>query len=91
MKFKSIELTHCDGFPEALTNMLYGKDITVITDMVEDAKDEKEVYNNLVKLYEKQYDGSILRRPIATRTTETYFRITLLDGCGNKSYLKIVY
>lgn len=91
MKFKYISLTTASGCPESLTNMLFDYDTTIITDMIEDAKTEKEVYQNLEKLYAKQGRGSILRKPFGERKTEDYYRITLTDRLNNVSYLKITY
>lgn len=88
MKFNSIRLMTDSNIPEVLSNMLAYplSDTTVITDMIEDAEDTEAIYNGIVKL---ATDGKIVRIPTDTSETSSYFRITLLDGLNNTSYLKI--
>lgn len=85
MNFKLINLTTAGGLPEALSNMLYEYDTTILTDMIEDAKDINEVYSNLSKSYRKDFS----RKPLEIRSTDSYDRIRLQDSFGNISYLKI--
>ena len=80
MTYTKINLYLDNGIPEALSNLWYGTDSSVmeIRDAVEDAKNGKDLLNR------------ILRKFTIDRENEKRIRFKGMDFCGNISYLEII-
>lgn len=74
-----------NGIPEALSNLWYGTDSSVveIRDAVEDAKNGKDLLNRIQKL-------KLLRKFILDRENEKRIRFKGTDCWDNISYLEII-
>ena len=85
MTYTKINLYLDNGIPEALSNLWYGTDSSVmeIRDAVEDAKNSKELLNRIQKM-------KLLRKFTIDRENEKRIRFKGMDFCGNISYLEII-
>ena len=74
MTYTKINLYLANGIPEALSNLWYGSDSSVveIRDAVEDAKNGKDLLNRIQKMNDKR------------------IRFKGTDCLGNVSYLEII-
>ena len=84
MTYTKIRLFTANGIPEALSNLWYGTESSVveIQDAVEDAKDGKDLLRRLGGM-------KLLRRFTLDRETEQKIRLKSTDCWGNISYLEI--
>ena len=84
-KKHKINLYLANGIPEALSNLWYGSDSTVveIRDAVEDAKNGKDLLNRIQKM-------KLLRKFTIDRENEKRIRFKGTDCWGNVSYLEII-
>ena len=84
MTYTNIKLYTANGIPEALSNLWYGTDSSVVElqDAVEDARDSKDLLQRLGKM-------KLLRRFTIDRETEQKIRLKSTDCWGNISYLEI--
>ena len=85
MTYTKINLYLDNGIPEALSNLWYGTDSSVveIRDAVEDAKNGKDLLNRIQKMKR-------LRRFTLDRENDKRVRLKATDFCGNISYLEII-
>lgn len=85
MTYTKINLYLDNGVPEALSNLWYGTDSSVveIRDAVEDAKNCKDLLNRIQKM-------KLLRKFTLDRENEKRIRFKGADFCGNISYLEII-
>lgn len=85
MTYTKINLYLDNGISEALSNLWYGTDSSVveIRDAVEDAKNGKDLLNRIQKM-------KLLRRFTLDRENENHIRFKGVDFCGNISYLEII-
>ena len=85
MTCTKINLYLANGIPEALSNLWYGSDSSVveIRDAVEDAKNGKDLLNRIQKM-------KLLRKFTLDRETEKRIRFKGTDCWGNISYLEII-
>ena len=85
MTYTKINLYLDNGIPEALSNLWYGTDSSVveIRDAVEDAKNDKDLLNRIQKM-------KLLRKFTLDRENEKRIRFKGADFCGNISYLEII-
>ena len=85
MTYTNIRLFTADGIPEALNNLWYRTDCSVveIQDAVEDAKDGKDLLRRIQQM-------TLLRKFTLDRENERKVRFKGTDFCGNISYLEIV-
>ena len=85
MNYTKINLYLDNGIPEALNNLWYGTDSSVveIRDAVEDAKNGKDLLNRIQKM-------KLLRKFILDRENEKSIRFKGTDCWGNTSYLEII-
>lgn len=84
MTYKKIRLFTANGIPEALSNLWYAAESSVveIQDAVEDARDGKDLLRRLGRM-------KLLRRFTLDRETEQKIRLKSTDCWGNISYLEI--
>lgn len=84
MTYTKIRLFTANGIPEALSNLWYRTDSSVveIQDAVEDARDGKDLLRRLGRM-------KLLRRFTLDRETEQKIRLKSTDCWGNISYLEI--
>lgn len=84
MTYKKIRLFTANGIPEALSNLWYGTESSVveIQDAVEDARDGKDLLRRLGRM-------KLLRRFTLDRENEQKIRLKSTDCWGNISYLEI--
>ena len=85
MTYTKINLYLDNGIPEALSNLWYGTDSSVveIRDAVEDAKNGKDLLDCIQKM-------KLLRRFTLDRENEKRIRFKCTDCWGNISYLEII-
>lgn len=85
MTYTKIRLYTSNGIPEALSNLWYGTECSVveIRDAVEDAKDGRDLLGRLKQMH-------LLRRIHADRENEKRVRFKTIDFMGNISYLEII-
>lgn len=85
MTYTKIRLYTSNGIPEALSNLWYGTECSVveIQDAVEDAENGKDLLKRLKQM-------KLLRRVTADRETEKKVRFKTSDCWGNVSYLEII-
>ena len=85
MTYTKIRLYTSNGIPEALSNLWYGTDSSVveIRDAVEDAKNGKDLLNRIQKM-------KLLRQFTLARENEKRIRFKGTDCWGNTSYLEII-
>ena len=85
MTYTKIRLYTSNGIPEALSNLWYGTECSVveIRDAVEDAENGKDLLNRLKQM-------KLLRKITADRETEKKVRFKTSDCWGNESYLEII-
>lgn len=85
MTYTKINLYLDNGIPEALSNLWYRTDSSVveIRDAVEDAKNGKDLLNRIQKM-------KLLRRFTLDRENEKRIRFKGTDCFGNISYLEII-
>lgn len=85
MTYTKIRLYTSNGIPEALSNLWYGTECSVveIQDAVEDAENGKDLLNRLKQM-------KLLRKITADRETEKKVRFKTSDCWGNVSYLEII-
>ena len=85
MTYTKINLYLANGIPEALSNLWYGSDSTVveIRDAVEDAKNGKDLLNRIQKM-------KLLRKFTLDRENDKRIRFKGTDCWGNVSYLEII-
>ena len=84
MTYTNIKLYTADGIPEALSNLWYRNDCSVveIQDAVEDAKDSKDLLRRIQRM-------KLLRKFTLDRENEQKIRFKGTDCWGNISYLEI--
>ena len=84
MTYTNIRLFTANGIPEALSNLLYGTDCSVveIQDAIEDAKNAADLLRRIQKM-------KLLRKVALDRETEQKVRFKTTDCWGNISYLEI--
>ena len=85
MTYTKINLYLDNGIPEALSNLWYGTDSSVveIRDAVEDAKNGKDLLIRIQKM-------KLLRRFTLDRENDKRVRLKATYFCGNISYLEII-
>lgn len=85
MTYTKIKLYTSNGIPEALSNLWYGTECSVveIQDAVEDAENGKDLLKRLKQM-------KLLRRVTADRETEKKVRFKTSDCWDNVSYLEII-
>ena len=85
MTYTKIRLYTSNGIPEALSNLWYGTECSVveIRDAVEDAKDGRDLLGRLKQMH-------LLRRIHADRENDKRVRFKTIDFMGNISYLEII-
>ena len=85
MTYTKIRLYTSNGIPEALSNLWYGTECSVveIQDAVEDAENGKDLLNRLKQM-------KLLRKITADRETEKKVRFKTSDCWGNERYLEII-
>lgn len=85
MTYTKINLYLDNGIQEALSNLWYGTDSSVveIRDAIEDAENGKDLLNHIQKL-------KLLRKFTLDRENEKRIRLKAADFCGNISYLEII-
>lgn len=84
MTYTNIRLFTANGIPEALSNLWYGTDCSVveIQDAIEDAKNAADLLRRIQKM-------KLLRKVALDRETEQKVRFETTDCWGNISYLEI--
>lgn len=84
MTYTNIRLFTANGIPEALSNLWYGTDCSVveIQDAIEDAKNAADLLRRIQKM-------KLLRKVALDRKTEQKVRFKTTDCWGNISYLEI--
>ena len=84
MTYTNIRLFTANGIPEALSNLWYGTDCSVveIQDAIEDAKNAADLLRRIQKM-------KLLRKVALDRETEQKVRLKTTDCWGNISYLEI--
>lgn len=84
MTYTNIRLFTANGIPEALSNLWYGTDCSVveIQDAIEDAKNAADLLQRIQKM-------KLLRKVALDRETEQKVRFKTTDCWGNTSYLEI--
>ena len=84
MTYTNIRLFTANGIPEALSNLWYGTDCSVveIQDAIEDAKNAADLLRRIQKM-------KLLRKVALDRETEQKVRFKTTDCWGNISYLEI--
>lgn len=82
--YTNIRLFTANGIPEALSNLWYGTDCSVveIQDAIEDAKNAADLLRRIQKM-------KLLRKVALDRETEQKVRFKTTDCWGNISYLEI--
>ncbi len=85
MTYTEINLYLDNGIPEALSNLWYGTDSSVveIRDAVEDAKNGKDLLSRIQKM-------KLLRKFTLDWENDKRVRLKATDFCGNVSYLEII-
>lgn len=85
MTYKNIVLFTANGIPEALSNLWFRTDCSVveIRDAIEDAKNGKDLLNRIQKM-------KLLRRFTLDRENDKRVRLKATDFCGNISYLEVI-
>ena len=85
MTYTKINLYLANGIPEALSNLWYGSDSSVveIRDAVEDAKNGKDLLNRIQKM-------KLLRKFTLDRENDKHIRFKGTDCWGNVSYFEII-
>lgn len=84
MTYTNIRLFTANGISEALSNLWYGTDCSVveIQDAIEDAKNAADLLRRIQKM-------KLLRKVALDRETEQKVRFKTTDCWGNISYLEI--
>lgn len=84
MTYTNIRLFTANGIPEALSNLWYGTDCSVveIQDAIEDAKNAADLLRRIRKM-------KLLRKVALDRENEQKVRFKTTDCWGNISYLEI--
>jgi hypothetical protein len=84
MTYTNIRLFTANGIPEALSNLWYGTDCSVveIQDAIEDAKNAADLLRRIQKM-------KLQRKVALDRETEQKVRFKITDCWGNISYLEI--
>lgn len=84
MTYTNIRLFTANGIPEALSNLWYGTDCSVveIQDAIEDAKNAADLLRRIQKM-------KLLRKVALDREAEQKVRFKTTDCWGNISYLEI--
>lgn len=84
MTYTNIRLFTANGIPEALSNLWYGTDCSVveIQDAIEDAKNAADLLRRIQKM-------KLLRKVALDRETGQKVRFKTTDCWGNISYLEI--
>ena len=84
MTYTNIRLFTANGIPEALSNLWYGTDCSVveIQDAIEDAKNAADLLRRIQKM-------KLLKKVALDRETEQKVRFKTTDCWGNTSYLEI--
>ena len=84
MTYTNIRLFTANGIPEALSNLWYSTDCSVveIQDAIEDAKNAADLLRRIQKM-------KLLRKVALDRETEQKVRFKTTDCWGNISYLEI--
>lgn len=84
MTYTNIRPFTANGIPEALSNLWYGTDCSVveIQDAIEDAKNAADLLRRIQKM-------KLLRKVALDRETEQKVRFKTTDCWGNISYLEI--
>ena len=84
MTYTNIRLFTANGIPEALSNLWYGIDCSVveIQDAIEDAKNAADLLRRIQKM-------KLLKKVALDRETEQKVRFKTTDCWGNTSYLEI--
>lgn len=84
MTYTNIRLFTANGIPEALSNLWYGTDCSVveIQDAIEDAKNAADLLRRIQKM-------KLLRKVALDREIEQKVRFKTTDCWGNISYLEI--
>lgn len=84
MTYTNIRLFTANGIPEALSNLWYGTDCSVveIQDAIEDAENAADLLRRIQKM-------KLLRKVALDRETEQKVRFKTTDCWGNISYLEI--
>ena len=85
MTYSKIILYKANGIPEALRNLWYSNDSSVveIEDAVEDASDSNDLLNRIKKL-------NLLRKFTLDRENDKRIRFKCIDCWGNVSYLEVI-
>ena len=85
MTYTKINLYLDNGIPEALSNLWYGTDSSVveIKDAIEDAKDGKDLLSRIQRM-------KLLRRFTLDRENDSRVRLKATDCWDNTSYLEII-
>ena len=85
MTYKNIVLFTANGIPEALSNLWFRTDCSVveIRDAIEDAKNGKDLLNRIQKM-------KLLRKFTLDRENDKRVRLKATDFCGNISYLEVI-
>ena len=84
MTYTNIRLFTANGIPEALSNLWYGTDCSVveIQDAIEDAKNAADLLRRIQKM-------KLLKKVALDRETEQRVWFKTTDCWGNISYLEI--
>lgn len=84
MTYTNIRLFTANGIPEALSNLWYGTDCSVveIQDAIEDAENAADLLRRIQRM-------KLLRKVALDRETEQKVRFKTTDCWGNISYLEI--
>lgn len=84
MTYTNIRLFTANGIPEALSNLWYGTDCSVveIQDAIEDAKNAADLLRRIQKM-------KLLKKVALDLETEQKVRFKTTDCWGNTSYLEI--
>lgn len=85
MTYSEIKLYTANGFPEALSNLWYDNNCSVveIKDAIEDASDSNDLLNRIKKL-------NLLRKFSLDRENVKRIRFKCTDCWGNVSYFEVV-
>lgn len=85
MTYSKIILYKANGIPEALRNLWYRDDSSVveIEDAIEDASDSNDLLNRIKKL-------NLLRKFTLDRENDKRIRFKCTDCLGNVSYLEVI-
>ena len=85
MTYTNIRLFTANGIPEALSNLWYGTDCSVveIQDAIEDAENAADLLRRIQKM-------KLLRKVALDRETEQKVRFKTTDCWENTSYLEIL-